>query len=67
MPRDRLIKIAAALSKDIPFLRVDFYEVDGNPYVGELTFYDGAGFDPIQPVEWDEKIGSWIKLPHTES
>ena len=30
---------------------------------GEMTFFDGCGFDPIEPIEWDYKIGSWIKLP----
>lgn len=56
-------QMAAELSKEIPCLRVDFYEVNGKPYVGELTFFDGAGFDLIQPREWDERIGTWITLP----
>lgn len=60
---EEMKRIAADLSRDIPCLRVDFYEVDGKPYVGELTFFDGAGFDRIQPREWDERIGSWIVLP----
>lgn len=28
-----------------------------------MTFFDGCGFDSIEPIEWDYKIGSWIKLP----
>lgn len=60
---DQMKKLAAALSKDIPCLRVDFYEVNGKPYVGELTFFDGAGFDLMQPSEWDRKLGDLIKLP----
>ena len=28
-----------------------------------MTFFDGSGFDTIEPIEWDYKIGSWIKLP----
>ena len=54
---------AVVLSKDIPELRVDFYEVDNKIYFGELTFFDGSGFDKIEPREWDEKVGDWITLP----
>ena len=28
-----------------------------------MTFFDGSGFDKIEPIEWDYKIGSWVKLP----
>ena len=31
--------------------------------VEELTFFDGSGFDLIEPKEWDEEMGSWIHLP----
>lgn len=60
---EEMKQLAATLSGDIPCLRVDFYEVNGKPYVGELTFFDGAGLDLIQPREWDERIGAWITLP----
>ncbi len=58
-----MIKLAEKLSKDIPFLRVDFYEIDGKVYFGELTFYPGSGFESFQPSEWDTKLGQWIILP----
>lgn len=57
---EKMKEIAAVLSKDIPELRVDFYEVDNKIYFGELTFFDGSGFDKIEPKEWDKKIGDWI-------
>ena len=60
---DTMKKIAAVLSKGIPLLRVDFYEVDGRPYVGELTFFHANGMDPFDPEEWDYKFGEWITLP----
>jgi hypothetical protein len=58
-----MIKLAETLSKDIPFLRVDFYEIDGKVYFGELTFYPGSGLESFQPSEWDTKLGQWIILP----
>ncbi len=55
--------LATKLSKDIPFVRVDFFYVDGKVYFGEFTFYDWAGFRPFESKEWDLKLGGWIKLP----
>lgn len=63
---DRMKTFAERLSADIPFLRVDFYEVNGKLYVGELTFFDGSGFDLIEPEEWDKKMGTWIELPQKQ-
>lgn len=58
-----MVRLAEILSKDIPHLRVDFYYTNNKIYFGELTFFDGSGFDKIEPIEWDYKLGSWIKLP----
>lgn len=58
----KMIEFAETLSKNIPFLRVDFYEVEKKVYFGELTFYPGAGFEEFDPFEWDIKLGEWIKL-----
>lgn len=60
---DKMVEFAEKLSKDIPFVRVDFYEVNGQIYFGELTFYPGSGFEEFTPETYDELLGSWIKLP----
>ena len=60
---DKMIELADKLSKPFPFVRVDFYDVDGKVYFGELTFYSGGGFSHISPIEWDKKLGDKIKLP----
>ena len=60
---DLMIKFAKVLSKGIPHLRVDFYEIDGKLYFGELTFYTCSGFIPFYPEEWDLKLGKKLKLP----
>ena len=60
---EKMKELAVVLSKNIPELRVDFYEVNNKIYFGELTFFDGSGFDKIEPKEWDKKLGDWIKLP----
>lgn len=60
---DEMIELAKVLSKGFPHVRVDFYEVDGKIYFGELTFYHFSGFMPFRPSHWDRTFGDWIKLP----
>lgn len=58
-----MIRLAEILAKPFPFVRVDFYDVDGQLYVGELTFYPGGGYNTYTR-EWDEKFGSYLTLPN---
>ena len=60
---DSMIQLAQKLSVEIPFVRVDFYEIKGKPYFGELTFYPGNGFEEFVPDQYDLILGEWIKLP----
>lgn len=61
---DLMKKIAAKLSDGIPHVRVDLYEVDGQVYFGELTFFHFSGFSPFYPVEWDNIFGDMLTLPN---
>jgi hypothetical protein len=58
-----MIKLAKKLSEGIPFVRVDFYEINGDVYFGEMTFFPGGGMEEFEPKEWDGIMGDWIKLP----
>lgn len=60
---NKMLELAKKLSKDIPFVRVDFYQKEEQIYFGELTFYPGSGMEEFTPDEWDEKLGKWIELP----
>ena len=55
-------ELAVILSRNIPHLRVDFYECNGKLYLGELTFSHWGGLVPFEPEKWDEILGSWIQL-----
>lgn len=55
--------LAGELSKGIPQVRVDFYDINGQVYFGELTFAHWSGMVPFEPEVWDKKFGDWIKLP----
>ena len=59
-----MISLAEKLSQNEPLLRVDFYNVNGKIYFGELTFYPASGMGGFEPVEWDYKFGEWIVLPN---
>lgn len=60
---DKMLKYAKILSEDFPFARVDFYEVYGKIYFGEITFFPGAAFHKFEPCELDRVWGDWIQLP----
>lgn len=59
---EKMKALAAKLSKGQPHVRVDLYDVNGQVYFGELTFYHWSGVVPFEPEEWDYTLGSWIKL-----
>lgn len=63
---DKMIEIAEKLSNDINFVRVDFYEINGKLYFGEITLYPGSGFEEFTPDSYDYLLGSWIRLPIDE-
>ena len=57
--------LAQQLSKGIPHVRIDFYDVNGHIYFGEFTFFHYGGMTPFNPEEWDKIFGDWITLPQT--
>lgn len=60
---EEMLFLAEKLSKNCPFMRTDFYEIDGKVYFGEITLYPASGLSKFDPKEWDYKFGSWITLP----
>lgn len=59
---EKMVEIARILSKDIPYLRVDLYNLAGKIYFGEMTFFPNSGFD-LNLIEETEKIyGDLINL-----
>lgn len=56
-------ELASKLSKGIPQVRVDLYDLGERVLFGEITFYHFGGLEPFEPEEWDYKFGSWLHLP----
>ena len=59
---DKMLRLSETLTKDMAHCRVDWYVVNGHLYFGELTFFDGSGFDLFDRYEDDLLLGSWINL-----
>ena len=60
---EEMKKAAQKLAEGIPQVRVDFYEIDGKVYFGEMTFFHCGGFDRLKPEDLNELWGEWIDLP----
>lgn len=59
---DAMMKAAATLGHGFDFVRIDFYEVEGKPRFGEMTFYPGSGLDRFDPVSLDARMGrEWLQ------
>lgn len=61
---ERMVELARQLSQGIPHVRVDLYNICGQIYFGELTFFHWSGMTPFVPEEWDYKFGEMIHLPN---
>lgn len=59
---DLMIELAAKLAADFPFVRVDFYNIEGEIYLGEMTLFPAAGFGHFIPKEADLEIGHLLDL-----
>lgn len=59
---DEMVVLAGRLSAGFPFVRVDFYDVDGNVLVGEMTFYAGRLDAFYTPESFNRLMGSYFDL-----
>lgn len=58
----KMKELAYKLSKDLPHVRVDFYEINDKIYFGELTFFSSSGFIKFNSEDIDLKLGSYLDL-----
>lgn len=54
---ERMVEIAERLGQGFDFVRVDLYNIDGQIFFGECTFYPHGGTKRVEPSDWDEKMG----------
>lgn len=55
--------VAETIAKKFPYhIRVDFYSVDEQFYIGELTFFDSAGYMEISPDDWAKELSDALVI-----
>lgn len=59
-----MIEISKRLSERFPFVRADFYDINGTAVFGELTFFPQSGLGKFEPEEYDRKIAELLVLPN---
>ena len=59
---DEMKRAAQVLSSPFKFVRVDFYEINGKCYFGELTFIPGAAYIQYVNDETDFNLGQLLHL-----
>lgn len=60
---DEMIHLAEILCQGFAHVRVDFYDVNGKIYFGEMTFTSGNGGETFTPKEYGKALGDLITLP----
>lgn len=60
---DRMLRAASVLSQKLPEVRVDFYEVNGIVYFGEMTFASLAGYMDFYTKDYLLELGNQCSLP----
>ena len=60
---DEMFELAVKMSKGFPFVRMDFFDVNGRIYFGEYTFFPASGYDYNRLPESDIYFGNKIVLP----
>jgi hypothetical protein len=60
---DEMTEFARRLANDFPFVRVDFYAIDGQTLFGEMTWYPLAGEFRFVPESYDRYWGEVLQLP----
>ena len=60
---DEMVVLAEKLASKLPFVRVDFYAVNGKSIFGEMTFYPADGRKDFYPDKYNKIIGDLFILP----
>ena len=58
----KMKEMAEVLAEKMKFVRVDFYEINGKMYFGEITFYPASGFGALEPEDTDAWLGKLLRV-----
>lgn len=57
-----MLEFGSKIAQNFKFVRVDFYDVDGKMYFGEITPFHSAGYAIFVPQEYDLVYGKKLQL-----
>jgi hypothetical protein len=60
---DEMVAAAEALSKPFPFVRMDFYDINGKALLGEMTFTPSGNLSRGKTKFAQKHLGDLINLP----
>ena len=63
---EKMVELVEALAKDFSHLRVDFYNIDGTIYFGEMTFTSASGLHKFTTEESDLMLGNLWTIDTSE-
>ncbi|WP_252736923.1 ATP-grasp fold amidoligase family protein [Zobellia galactanivorans] len=58
--------LSEKLASPFCYARIDWYDVNGKLFFGEITFHHDGGYLPILPQIWDKKLGGELNLERVE-
>lgn len=61
---DKMTELAEILAEDFMYVRVDFYQIEGKIYFGELTFTPANGIHIWKGEITQELVGNLLRLPY---
>lgn len=59
---EKMIDYSQTLSRGIPYVRVDWYEIEGEPVFGEMTFTPAGGFQSFYTREYLLELGHQMTI-----
>lgn len=59
---DKMLELTNILAEGIRHVRIDWYNINGKIYFGEITFFDSSGLTPFDKEEDNLYLGSLINL-----
>jgi hypothetical protein len=60
---NEMAEMGKKLAGDFPFVRIDWYVINGKPIFGEITFTPLGGFINYFTPEYLKEMGELVKLP----
>lgn len=60
---EEMINISEKLSQNMPFVRIDLYNIKSQILFGEITFFPASGYMGFENESDDLLWGNWINLP----